>query len=119
MQKSVHPMRRYLLSLAIMVGMQLAACQGGQGSARLIEVEGKLVLKGNEPFAQAVIVISETEQWLLLGLLRSEIESHQNQIVRVTGEVVHDARPSAARLPSMRVQALSPRLTKPAPAFAK
>lgn len=119
MRKNIHPMRRYLASLSVMVGLQLAACHGSVASAETIEIEGTLVLKGNEPFAQAVVVVSNSEQWALLGVLRSEIENHQNQIVRVKGQVVHEATASASRLPSLRVQALSPRLTKPTPASPK
>lgn len=120
MLKNFPPMRRYLAALSVMASLQLAAaCHGRVASAGTIEIEGTLVLKGNEPFAQPVVVVSDKEQWELLGLHRSEAENHQNQVVKVKGEVVHEATPSTARLPSLRVLYLTPRLTKPAPASPK
>jgi len=112
-------MRRHLASLSLMAGLQLAACQGGNlAGAGTIEIEGTLVLRGNEPFAQAVVVVSSSEQWTLSGVQRADIENHQNQTVRVKGQVVHEATPLTVRPATLRVQELSP-LTKPAPASPK
>lgn len=119
MLRNISSMRGYLSALSILAGLQLAGCQGDVASAGAIEIEGTLVLKGNEPFAQAVVVVSDSEQWALLGVDRSEIESHQDQVVRIRGQVVHEATPSTPGLPSLRVRKLSQRLTKPVPASPK
>lgn len=111
-------MPRHLALLAIVASVQLAACQG-LANAGTMEIEGRLVLRGNEPFVHPVVVVSDSEQWALLGVRRSDVERHQNQVVRVRGLVVQAATPSTARLPSLRVQDLSLRLTKPAPASPK
>lgn len=119
MLRNIPKMRRYLVSLAAMAGLQLAACHGGLTSAGAIEIEGTLTLQGNEPFVKPVVVVSDKERWELLGLRRSEAENHQGQTVRVKGKVVHGATPAAARLPSLRVLDFTPRLTKPTPASPK
>jgi hypothetical protein len=120
MLKNIPSMRRWPASLAVTASLPLAvACQGGVANAGTTEIEGTLVLKGNEPFVQAVVVVSDKEQWELLGLHRSEAENHQNQVVKVKGQVVHEATPSTARRPSLKVLDFTPRLTKPAPASPK
>lgn len=120
MLKDFPSTRRYLAALSVMASLQIAAaCHGGVASDGTIEIEGTLVLKGNEPFAQPVVVVSDKEQWELLGLHRSEAENHQNQIVRVKGKVVHEAAPSVARRPSLKVLDFTPRLNSPAPASPK
>lgn len=120
MLKNFPSMRRWLASFAVTASLPLAvACQGGVASAGTIEIEGTLVLKGNEPFVQTVVVVSDKEQWELLGLHRSEAENHQNQVVKVKGQVVREATPSTARLPSLKVLDFTPRLTKPTPASPK
>jgi hypothetical protein len=119
MTQPIASTRRRLLSLAVMASLQLAACQGSAARGGTITIEGTLILKGNEPFVQPVLVVSDTEHWGLLGLHRSEFENHQNQLVRVKGQVVHGTTSRTARLPSLLVLEFRPRINPPAPASPK
>ncbi|AOY00004.1 hypothetical protein [Jeongeupia sp. USM3] len=51
-----------------------------------VTAEGKLVLKGNEPFAVPVL-LGQSEQWELTGLKQQQYVPLQNKAVRVRGTV--------------------------------
>ncbi|MBX6320170.1 hypothetical protein [Pigmentiphaga sp.] len=93
------------LSVILALGVLLSACAPSHPKpGDVIVVEGRVTLKGNEPFAVAVL---ETEQghWDLLGLTRSQILEVQSRTVAVIGTVVRapgDGSPAQLQVNTIR-----------------
>jgi hypothetical protein len=103
-------MNRRLLSLAtsilLLAAIAVASCSSRVPDTGTIEVEGILLLRGNVPHTRWVLVVSDTEQWELLGLSEASAGHLQRRQVKVMGQVHPDA-PSASREPALVVLALS------------
>jgi starvation-inducible outer membrane lipoprotein len=50
---------------------------------------GRITIKGNEPHTQVVLVVNDTEEYIIIGELAETLrQEYQNRIVRVKGEIV-------------------------------
>lgn len=94
-------MRRFLLPVAAIVSGLVTGCSTSAAANDASEIKGRLILKGNEPFVQAVVVVSGTEQWELLGLEPAEAQRLQNRDVVVRGLIRGGS--SAPLVPALRV----------------
>lgn len=104
-------MNRRFLSLAtcglLLTGIGVSSCHSRAAASGTSEVEGILLLKGNEPHVYWVLAVSDTEQWELAGLNSTSVRSLQTQRVKVKGRVRPDAR-SASLLPTLLVIEITP-----------
>ncbi|OVZ57531.1 hypothetical protein CDO44_17370 [Pigmentiphaga sp. NML080357] len=96
-------MRALLLALCLGVSSLWACAQTPPKAGDVITVEGRVVLKGNEPFIVAVLDAGD-RQWDLRGLTRQQMLDLQSRTVTVTGVV---ARPPGEGPPAqLDVQAI-------------
>jgi hypothetical protein len=97
-------MRNRVASLfAVLLVCAASACATG---ARSIELHGKLVLRGNDPFVYAVVVNDEGV-WKLHGVPLQQAAALQNRQVDIRGTVVGE-RSAGAELPVVQVRSLTP-----------
>ncbi|WP_233852128.1 hypothetical protein [Paraburkholderia sp. HD33-4] len=95
-------LRQLLLSLLVLgVG---TACADTPHIGDMVEVQGTLTIRGNEPFTYPV-VSSGTKIWQLVGIDRAVAMKLQNSIVHVTGHVGSNAVPSG--LPAIQVDTVT------------
>lgn len=85
----------------------LSACTVLAGSVHpgdTIELHGRLVLRGNEPFVYAVVYDDTRGVWTLKGISRNDAAKLQNLRVRVTATVTSgDLFGPAAQVQSISV----------------
>jgi len=89
-------MRASLLALCLCVSSLWACAQPIPRAGEMITVEGRVVLKGNEPFIAAVLDAGGS-QWDLRGLTRQQMLDLQSRTITVTGIV---ARPPGQGMPA-------------------
>lgn len=69
-----------------------------------IELHGRLVLHGNEPFVYPVIYDDTEGAWKIEGISRPDAAKLQNHIVRITATVIsEDTSRPAAQIQSISV----------------
>lgn len=84
------------------MGLRPARPQAGE----VVTLEGRLVLKGNEPFIVAVLE-SGDRQWDLRGLSRQQMQDLQARTVTVTGTVTRSAGEAGGGMPAqLQVQSI-------------
>jgi hypothetical protein len=84
--------------------LALAGCSATPRVGDALTLHGTLVLKGNEPFAAAVLVRGASAQWELQQVARTAAAPLQNRKVQATGVVTRTASPGW--LPALRVTEL-------------
>lgn len=107
-------MNRWFIFAAIcgllLTSMAASSCSSRAADDRAVEVQGVLLLKGNEPHVHWVLEVSDNEHWELRGLSDSSARALQTQRVKVKGLLRPDIR-SASLLPTLVVVEFGP-LTK-------
>lgn len=99
-------MRALLLALCLSVSSLLACAQPAPQAGDVITLEGRIVLKGNEPFVVAVLE-SGDRQWDLRGLTRQQMQALQSRTVTVTGTVARPAGEAGGGMPAqLQVQSI-------------
>lgn len=98
-------MRALLLALCLSVnGLWACASSSLPQPGDVITVQGRVVLKGNEPFIIAVLKASG-QQWDLRGMSREQMLELQSRTVAVTGKVVRlpsEGMPAQLEVQSVR-----------------
>lgn len=99
-------MNRRTLSLAtcglILACTAASSCSSRAADPDVKEVEGVLLRKGSEPRAHWVLLVSDTEQWELIGLSDSSARALQTRRIKVRGRMRPGPR-SASLLPTLVV----------------
>jgi hypothetical protein len=80
-----------------------AVLAGGAHSGETIELHGKLVLRGNEPFAYPIVSDDAGCIWVLEGISRRDAAALQNHIVRLSATVTSQSTYG----PAVQVQSIS------------
>jgi hypothetical protein len=80
-----------------------AVFAGSAHTGDTVELHGRLVLRGNEPFVYPVVFDDTGGVWALEGISRPDAAKLQNHIVRVTATVTSE---DASR-PAVQVQSIS------------
>ncbi|MDX3904509.1 MAG: hypothetical protein QHC78_02310 [Pigmentiphaga sp.] len=91
-------MRALLLAICLTVTSLGACTPPAPREGEVVTVEGRVVLKGNEPFILAVLDTGN-QQWELRGLTRAQILALQSRTVAVTGKVVGPVGGAGTGLP--------------------
>lgn len=91
----------------LLISMAVSSCSSSAADDRAVEVQGILLLKGNEPHVHWVLEVSDTEHWELRGLNDSSARALQAQRVKVKGLIRPDIR-SALLLPTLEVVEFGP-----------
>ena len=110
--KSSHPMlhgfkRLFALALPLVMSAACASGVSGVSSVSLggpVELSGKLVLRGNDPFVYPV-VYDARGVWELQGVPKAQASALQNQQVSVRGTVTR-LDPGGFQLPAVQVKSL-------------
>ncbi|VCU69278.1 hypothetical protein PIGHUM_01339 [Pigmentiphaga humi] len=96
-------MRALLLALCLSLSGLWGCAQSAPRAGDVIVVEGRILLKGSEPFVSAVLETKDA-QWTLRGLTRQQMLELQSRNAVVAGKVV---RPPGEGLPAqLDVQSL-------------
>jgi hypothetical protein len=93
---------RILLWFAVMLASAVSAC--GTYAGQAVDLHGKLVLRGNDPFIK-VVILSGNDVWQLEGVPLERASPLQNRQVDVHGVVIRD-RSEGPELPAVQVQSL-------------
>src|SRR5580698_9285668 len=91
------------LMFAVLLIAAVPACSTYAGQT--VELHGKLVLRGNDPFIK-VVILSGNGVWQLEGVPLERASTLQNRQVDVHGVVIR-ARSEGPELPAVQVQALT------------
>jgi hypothetical protein len=94
---------RIVLLFAVLLTGTVSACATYAGQS--IDLHGKLVLRGNDPFIK-VVILSGNGVWQLEGVPLERASTLQNRQVDVHGVVIR-ARSEGPELPAVQVQALT------------
>ncbi|CAG4906358.1 hypothetical protein [Paraburkholderia saeva] len=106
---AIPPACSRLVALALPLMMSVA-CASGAGAVSVgapVELSGKLVLRGNEPFVYPV-VYDARGVWELQGVPKAQASVLQNQQVSVQGTVTR-LDPGGFQLPAVQVKTLVPK----------
>jgi hypothetical protein len=94
---------RIALLFAVLLIGAVPACSTYAGQA--VELHGKLVLRGNDPFIK-VVILSSNGVWQLAGVPLERASTLQNRQVDVRGVVIRK-RSEGPELPAIQVQSLT------------
>jgi hypothetical protein len=80
-------------------------CACATYAGQVVDLHGKLVLRGNDPFIK-VVVLSGNDVWQLEGVALERASRLQNRQVDIHGVVIRD-RSGGSELPALQVQSLT------------
>lgn len=71
-----------LIAVTIIASFSLIGCNS-------VSVQGKVAVKGNEPFTYVALVADENVEYSIVGPLKSEIrEKYQGRYLKVRGRII-------------------------------